>query len=223
MPWCWSQTISKLAAAIPLGIAWAGGQANLQCIVNKSGGLLLGAGSAAELSAALFTVLEALEVVVQNGKLEIESIGGVFPKATFTGTATSKDSNPSGAPFKQTLTDTNVIEVPAGTYTVSWPNPSGTTSEITVQVVSNQKTVVRGSSFRFPQGNGEVYPLKDQAGVVIWNAPIKFGDAVWVLPGPTSSNCRGDWRRGDHFARCANAARFRHADRCFGYPLAARD
>jgi hypothetical protein len=158
-------------------------QANLQCIVDESGGLLLGAGSAAELSAALFTVLEELEVVVQNGQLEIESIGGVFPKATITGTSSSNDSNPSGTPFKQTLTDSNVIEVPAGTYSVSWPNPSGTTSEITVQVDSNQKTVVRGSIFRFPQGNGEIYLLKDQAGVVIWNAPIEFGDSVWVLPG----------------------------------------
>jgi hypothetical protein len=158
-------------------------QANLQCIVDESGGLLLGAGSAAELSAALFTVLEELEVVVQNGQLEIESIGGVFPKATITGTASSNDSNPTGTPFKQTLTNTNVIEVPAGTYTVSWPNPSGTTSEITVEVDSNQKTVVRGSIVRFPQGNGEVYLLKDQAGVEIWNAPIEFGDSVWVLPG----------------------------------------
>ena len=76
-----------------------------------------------------------------------------------------------------------MIDVPAGTYSVSWPNPSGTTSEITVKVDSNQKTVVRGSIFRFPQGSGEIYLLKDQAGVVIWNAPMEFGDSVWVLPG----------------------------------------
>ena len=54
-------------------------QANLQCIVDESGGLLLGAGDADELSKALFTVLEELEVVVKNGFIEIESIGGVFP------------------------------------------------------------------------------------------------------------------------------------------------
>ena len=76
-----------------------------------------------------------------------------------------------------------MIEVPAGTYTVSWPNPSGSISQIIVQVEANKKTVIRGSILRFPQGNGEVYLLKDQSGLPIWNGPIEFGDYVWVLPG----------------------------------------
>jgi len=50
-------------------------------------------------------------------------------------------------------------------------------------VESNQKTVIRGSILRFPQGNGEVYVLKDQSGTEIWRAPVEFGDHVWVLPG----------------------------------------
>jgi len=158
-------------------------QANLQCIVDESGGLLLGAGSVDELSKALFTVLEELEVVVQNGQLEIESIGGLYPKATVTGNVAATDSNPNAQPFSQTLTNTNVIDVPAGTYTVSWPNPTGSISQITVQVEANKKTLIRGSIFRFPQGNGEVYLLKDQSGLPIWNGPIEFGDYVWVLPG----------------------------------------
>lgn len=158
-------------------------RANLQCIVDESGGLLLGAGSADELSKALFTVLEQLEVVVQNGQLEIESIGGLYPKATVTGNTEATDSNPNAKPFTQTLTNTNVIEVPAGNYTVSWPNPSGSISQIIVQIEANKKTVIRGSILRFPQGNGEVYLLKDQAGLPIWNSPIEFGDYVWVLPG----------------------------------------
>ncbi len=41
-------------------------RANLQCITQESGGLLLGAGSAEELSAALFQILEEVQVVVSN-------------------------------------------------------------------------------------------------------------------------------------------------------------
>ena len=159
-------------------------RANLQCIVDESGGLLLGAGSADELRDALFQVLEEVEVVVQNGQLEIESIGGLYPRATVTGAAQPDDSNPDAAPFSQTFgDDTNVMEVPAGTYTVAWQNPSGSTSQVTVEVQADQKTVIRGSIFRFPQGNGEVYTLKDQAGTVIWTDAMEFGDLVWVLPG----------------------------------------
>ncbi len=159
-------------------------RANLQCIVDESGGLLLGAGSADELRDALFQVLEVVEVVVQNGQLEIESIGGLYPRATVTGAAQPDDSNPDAEPFSQTFgDDSNVMDVPAGTYTVAWQNPSGSTSQVTGEVQADQKTVIRGSIFRFPHGNGEAYTLKDQAGVVIWNDVMEFGDHVWVLPG----------------------------------------
>jgi hypothetical protein len=158
-------------------------QANLQCIVDESGGLLLGAGNAEELSAALFQVLEELDVVVMNGFLEIESIGGVFPHATIDGVQEATDSNPSGEPFTATLTDSNKIELPAGKYEVHWANPSGQESRVQVEIEAEKTTVIRGSIFRFPHGAGEIYVLKDTAGTVIWQDQIEVGDQVWVLPG----------------------------------------
>jgi hypothetical protein len=158
-------------------------QANLQCIVDESGGLLLGAGNLAELTAALFQVLEELEVVVRNGFLEIESIGGIFPKATIEGQGEATDSDPNAEPFSLTLTDQNRVEVPGGTYRVRWANPSGQETAIEVIVEAEQTTVIRGSVLRFPHGAGATYILTDLAGLVIWQAPIEFGDYVWVLPG----------------------------------------
>jgi len=160
-------------------------QANLQCIVDGSGGLLLGAGDAGALSDALFQILDELEVIVANGWIEIESIGGVFPLATIQQQAAGEtDSNPAGEePFKTTLTTTNKVEVPVGTYLVSWPNPAGTTSSITVEVEGDQTTFIRGSIFRFPHSGAEVYRFTDLSGTVIWEDQIQFGDAVWVLPG----------------------------------------
>ena len=159
-------------------------QANLQCIVDESGGLLLGAGDSDELSAALFTVLEELEVVITNGFIEIESIGGVFPKAIIDGVAAVDDSNPTaGEPFTLTLTTENRVEVPAGTYEVHWINPSGSETRITVTVEGDKTAFIRGSIFRFPHGGGEIYRFSDLAGIVIWEDQVEFGDAVWVLPG----------------------------------------
>ncbi len=161
-----------------------GEQANLQCIVDESGGLLLGAGDADELSAALFQVLEELEVVVTNGFIEIESIGGLFPRATIQGVSAPDDSDPEGTePFSVTLTDSNRVEVPAGDYEVFWTNPSGIETRISVSVESDQTAFIRGAVFRFPHGDGEVYRFTDLAGIVIWEDQIEFGDAVWVLPG----------------------------------------
>lgn len=158
--------------------------ANLQCIVDESGGLLLGAGNASELSAALFQILEEIEVVVQNGFVEIESIGGVFPKATIEGQGEATDADPDGGePFSVTLADSTKVEVPAGTYAVFWTNPSGFETRITVTVAAGETTLVRGSIIRFPHGAGETYTLTDQAGVLIWRDQIETGDAVWVLPG----------------------------------------
>jgi hypothetical protein len=158
-------------------------RANLQCIVDESGGLLIGAENADELRDAIFTVLEEVEVVVTSGELEIESIGGLYPRATVTGAGAADDSNPNATPFSAEFGDTNIMTLPAGTYLVAWLNPTGTTSQVTVEVQADQKTVIRGSIFRFPHGNGEVYVLKDQAGVEIWRDPVEFGDHVWVLPG----------------------------------------
>ncbi|HEY7032914.1 MAG TPA: hypothetical protein VH482_16335, partial [Thermomicrobiales bacterium] len=156
---------------------------NLQCIVDESGGLLLGAGSADELSKALFQILQEVQVVVRNGFLEIESIGGIFPKATIQGQSGATDTNPQGKPFTATLTDQNKIELPAGTYDVFWPNPSGQQTAVTVEVEADKTTVVRGSILRFPHGAGEIYVLKAQDGTIIWKDQIEIGDYVWVLPG----------------------------------------
>ena len=159
-------------------------RANLQCIVDESGGLLLGADNADQLRDAIFTVLEEAEVVVTSGELEIESIGGLYPRATVTGATEADDSNPNATTFSAVFgDDSNVLVVPAGTYVVAWINPSGSTSQVTVLVEANQRTVIRGSILRFPQGNGEVYVLSDQAGIEIWRAPVEFGDHVWILPG----------------------------------------
>jgi hypothetical protein len=158
-------------------------RANLQCIVDESGGLLLGAENAEELRDAIFTVLEEVEVVVSTGELEIESIGGLYPRATVTGSSHANDSNPNAQPFSTAFGDTNILTVPAGSYLVAWINPTGSTSQVTVLVEANKKTVIRGSILRFPHGNGESYVLSDQAGTEIWRGPIEFGDHVWILPG----------------------------------------
>ncbi|MGH2559228.1 MAG: vWA domain-containing protein [Thermomicrobiales bacterium] len=158
-------------------------QQNLQCIVDESGGLLLGAGSAEELRESLFQVLEEVEVVTRNGFLEIESIGGLFPKATIEGQAGATDTDPEGEPFATTLTDQNRIELPAGNYAVFWANPSGQETRIQVEIIAEETTFIRGSIIRFPHGAGEVYILRDQAGIVIWQDQIEEGDLVWVLPG----------------------------------------
>ncbi len=155
----------------------------LQCIADNGGGTLVGAQNATELSAALFTFLEELEVVVSNGFLEIESIGGLFPRATITGQGGATDSNPEGEPFEATLSDSNRIELPVGTYDVSWTNPSGQTTTIRVNIEADRDTLVRGSILEFPQGAGEIYTVADQAGIVLWQDQFELGDRMWVLPG----------------------------------------
>lgn len=159
-------------------------QANLQCITEESGGLLLGAGNAGELSAALFQILEEVQVVVSNGFFEIEEIGGIFPFATITGQGGATDSNPQGEQFTVTLTAQtgNRIELAIGVYDVSWVNPSGQETRIRVNIEAGRTTFVRGSLLKFPQGAGEIYVLKDLAGVVLWQDQIEQGDYIWVLP-----------------------------------------
>jgi len=81
------------------------------------------------------------------------------------------------------LTDSNKVELNVGVYDVSWANPSGQLTKIRVNIEANRTTWVRGSILKFPQGAGEVYVVKDQAGTVIWQDQFEEGDAVWVLPG----------------------------------------
>ena len=97
-----------------VGFALNEEQARLvSCIAERGGGLNLRAASARELSNALFSVLEEIQVVVQNGFLEIEEIGGLFPRATITFVATG-DQTP-GTPSPSPLT-----------IALSWPLASTT-------------------------------------------------------------------------------------------------
>jgi hypothetical protein len=138
-----------------------------------------GAANARELSNALFSVLEEIQVVVQNGFLEIEEIGGLFPRATITFVATG-DQTPRNA---ITLTTHNRVELAVGLYDVSWTYASGGKISIRVNIEAGRTTWIRGSLLKFPQGAGEIYVVKDLAGNVIWQAPFEEGDYVWVLPG----------------------------------------
>ena len=158
-------------------------QQTLQCIADEGGGLNLGAGSADELSAALFTVLQELQVIVETGFFEIEAFGEVFPRCTITGQSGATDSNPEGEAVSITLTDSNRVELNAGLYTVTWLNPSGEETRITVNIEAGRTTWVRGSLLKFPQGAGEIYTVRDLAGITIWQDQITQGDFVWVLPG----------------------------------------
>jgi hypothetical protein len=156
------------------------------CIAENTGGQIVGAQNADELSVALFTFLEELQVVVTTGFLEIESIGGLFPLATVTCAGQqATDSDPeAGEPYTFTFTrDSNIVEVPVGTCDVAWTNPSGQQTAIKVNIEGDRTTFIRGSLIKFPQGAGEIYQLKAQDGTVIWQDQIEQGDWVWVLPG----------------------------------------
>ncbi|HET9661314.1 MAG TPA: VWA domain-containing protein [Thermomicrobiales bacterium] len=156
------------------------------CIAENSGGRIVGAQNAEELSAALFTFLEELQVVITTGFLEIESIGGLYPLATVTCAGQeATDSNPNAAePFTYTFTtETNKAEVPVGICDVVWTNPSGNETSIQVNIEGERTTFIRGSLIKFPNGAGEIYVLKAQDGTVIWQDQIEQGDWVWVLPG----------------------------------------
>ena len=154
-------------------------QRAVRCIAERGGGLNLTAANARELSNALFTILEEIQVVVQNGFLEIEEIGGLFPRATITFVATG-DQSPRDP---VTLTDDNRVELTVDFYDVTWRNPSGQESRIRVNIEAGRTTWVRGSLLKFPQGAGEIYVVRDLAGIVIWQAPFEQGDYVWVPPG----------------------------------------
>jgi len=156
------------------------------CIAENTGGQILGAQNADELSAALFTFLEELQVVVTTGILEIESIGGLYPLADVScGAQAATDSDPEGGePFTYTFTrDTNRVEVPVGLCDLSWTNPGGGMTAIRVNIEGDRTTFVRGSLIKFPNGAGEIYVLKAQDGTIIWQDQLEQGDFVWVLPG----------------------------------------
>ena len=163
-----------------VGFALTEQQAELvSCIAERGGGLNLRAASARELSNAIFSVLEEIQVIVQNGFLEIEEIGGLFPRATVSFVATGDQD----AQEVITLTTDNRVELVVGFYDVSWTYATGGEITIRVNIEAGRTTWVRGSLLKFPQGAGEIYAVRDLAGTVVWQAPFELGDYVWVLPG----------------------------------------
>ena len=154
----------------------------LRCVADNGKGLLLGAQDADELTAALFTILEQLDVVSTTGFLEMEAFGDQWPHATATCVGAATDADPEGTPTTVRLDSVNRVEVPVGTCDVTWTNPSGQDSRTTVDIEADRVTWVRGSIIEFPQGAGEVYVVTDPAGVVIWQDQFELGDRVWVLP-----------------------------------------
>src|SRR5918997_4767386 len=163
-----------------VGFALTEEQARLvNCIAERGGGLNLRAASARELSNAIFSVLQEIQVVVQNGFLEIEEIGGAFPPGPISFVATG-DQSPRDA---ITLTTDNRVELTVGFYDVSWTYATGGEISIRVNIEAGRTTWIRGSLLEFPQGAGEIYVVRDLAGTVIWQAPFEQGDYVWVLPG----------------------------------------
>ncbi len=182
-PCATAQSIKQGNAAVTTHVVgFALSQAQQQavsCIAQRGGGLNLGANSANELSTALFTILEKIDVVVQNGFLEIEEIGGLFPRATITFVVSGDQT----ARPPVTLKDSNRVELAIGLYDVTWQNPSGQESKIRVNIEAGRTTWVRGSLLKFPQGAGEIYTVKDISGLLLWQAPFEQGDYIWVLPG----------------------------------------
>jgi hypothetical protein len=155
----------------------------LRCVADNGGGLLLGADNADQLSEALFTILEELNVVSTTGFLEMEAFGDLWPAATATCTGVVSDADPAGERVVVSLADTNIVEVPVGDCQLTWTNPSGTRIRIGVTVEADRVTWVRGSVIEFPQGAGERYQVTDAAGIRVWDGPFETGDRIWVLPG----------------------------------------
>jgi von Willebrand factor type A domain len=158
-------------------------RAILRCIADEGGGLLLGADDADELAAALFQILDELDVVDATGILEIEAFGDVWPAATATCAGAVSDADPDADAVVVRLTATNRAEVPVGACDLAWRNPSGTTTRLTVAIEPGRVTWVRGALLELPQGAGETYAVADAAGLVVWEAPVEAFDRVWLLPG----------------------------------------
>jgi hypothetical protein len=154
----------------------------LRCVAENGGGRLLSADNADQLSDALFTILEELEVVSTTGFLELEAFGELWPAATAICTGPVSDTDPEGT-VTVSFEDTNVMEVPVGDCEVSWSNPAGTVTSVSVTIEPDRVTWIRGSVIEFPQGAGESYRVTDQAGIRVWEAPFETRDRIWVLPG----------------------------------------
>lgn len=157
-----------------------------RCIADLTGGQLLGALSVEELRVALFTFLEQVQVVATTGSFEVESIGGLFPAVTLVGGTGATDANPQGEEIRFQIdpaTGINRIDdIPVGVYEASFPYPSGEIKRLSINIEANRLTTLRGSILMLPQGTGEIYAIRDQAGVLVWQDQLEQGTKIWVLP-----------------------------------------
>ena len=107
------------------------------CIAENTGGRIVGAQNAEELSAALFTFLEELEVVVTTRVPRDRVDRRALPAgdADLRGQEAT-DSNPKAASRSPTRsrTETNKVEVPVGVCDLVWTNPSGERHAIQVNI-----------------------------------------------------------------------------------------
>ena len=164
----------------------------LSCIANNSGGQLLTANNYDELLAALFTILQQENIIVQTGSFEVEDIGGLYPNITLTGQTQATDSNPNGGEAQTFTIDQTtgnwIDDVPTGIYQASFVYPSGATKTVNVNIEADRLTVLRGSILELPHGAGEIYTITDLAGVLVWQDQFELGDRIWVLPDLYSIN-----------------------------------
>ena len=86
------------------------------------------------------------------------------------------------------LETTNRAELPVGECELSWPNPAGTTTRLTVAIEPGRVTWVRGSLLELPQGSGESYAISDASGLLTGRPPSRPSTASGCCPASTASS-----------------------------------
>ncbi|MGD9715109.1 MAG: hypothetical protein AB7V46_24080 [Thermomicrobiales bacterium] len=155
----------------------------LQCVADEGGGALIGAATAAELNEAMTIMLSGLNILQTTGVIEIESVGGIYPEATIIGGPAPSSLQPDPEVTTETFADGNVLEVPAGTYQVSWETTSGSIISLEVLVSPGETALIRGSLIQLPMSPITPYRVIALDGSVVWESTVSFGDVLWVLPG----------------------------------------
>lgn len=158
-------------------------QKELQCVADEGGGVLIGAANAVELNDAMTMLLADLSVLNLMGTIELEEVAGVFPAASVSGGPEPTSLTPDPEVISVTFESDNVIEVPEGSYVVSWSSETGDEVAINVAVRAGETTLIRGSLIQLPISPITPYLVSAVDGSVVWNGPVSFGDAIWVLPG----------------------------------------
>lgn len=158
-------------------------QEALQCVADEGGGTLIGAATAAELNEAMTIILSGLNILETMGVIEIEQVGNIYPAATVTGGPAPSALSPEPEVTTATFEESNLLEVPAGNYVVSWETSSGGVVSLNVAVAPGETTLIRGSLIQLPFSTITPYRVTALDGSVVWEGPVSFGDVLWVLPG----------------------------------------